>query len=183
LKYFLGIEVSRIPEGLVLSQRKYILDILEDCGFQGCRPSPFHFKQNLILDQRDKEPKVDVGRYHRLVGRLLYLQATRPDIAYSVNVLSQFVADPRHSHMDAAHQVLRYKNGTVGQGIILPRDGCCNLTAFCDSDWLGCRITRRSRTGYLLLFGGAPISCKDKETKCGITFLYRCRIQIYDFHG
>ncbi|GKA32286.1 putative RNA-directed DNA polymerase [Tanacetum coccineum] len=107
LKYFLGIEVSRIPEGLVLSQRKYILDILEDCGFQGCRPSPFHFKQNLILDQRDKEPKVDVGRYHRLVGRLLYLQATRPDIAYSVNVLSQFVADPRHSHMDAAHQVLR----------------------------------------------------------------------------
>ncbi|GKD66321.1 putative RNA-directed DNA polymerase, partial [Tanacetum coccineum] len=128
LKYFLGIEVARTSEGLVLSQRKYILDILEDCGFQGCKPSPFPFEQNLILDKKDKELKVDAGRYRRLVGRLLYLQTTRPDIAYSVNVLSQFIADPRHSHMDAAHQVLR-----------------------------------RSRTGYLLLFGGAPISWKAKK--------------------
>nr|GEU92583.1 hypothetical protein [Tanacetum cinerariifolium] len=121
-------KLARTPERLVLSQRKYIQDILEDCGFQGCRPSPFPFKQNLILDKRDKEPKVDAGRYRRLVGRLLYLQATRPDIAYSINVLSQFMADPRHSHMDAAHQVLR-----------------------------------RSRTGYLLLFKGSPISWKTKK--------------------
>ncbi|GKB75214.1 putative RNA-directed DNA polymerase [Tanacetum coccineum] len=163
LKYFLGIEVARTPEGLVLSQRKYIMDILKDCGFQGCRPSLFPFKQNLILDKRDKEPKVDAGRYRCLVGRLLYLQATRPDIAYFVNVLSQFVADPRHSHIDAAHQVLRYLKGTAGQGILLPQDGGCNLTAYCDSDWLGCPITRRSRTGYLLLFGGAPISWKTKK--------------------
>ncbi|GJY98317.1 putative RNA-directed DNA polymerase [Tanacetum coccineum] len=163
LKYFLGIEVARTSEGHVLSQRKYILDILEDYGFQGCQPSPFPFEQNLILDKRDKEPKVDAGRYRRLIGRLLYLQATRPDIAYSVNVLSQFIADPRHSHMDAAHQVLRYLKGTVGQGILLPRDGGCNLIAYCDSDWLSCPITRRSRTGYLLLFGGAPISWKTKK--------------------
>ncbi|KAJ0518591.1 putative RNA-directed DNA polymerase [Helianthus annuus] len=128
LKYFLGIEVARTPEGLVLSQRKYILDILEDCGLQGCKPSPFPFEQNLKLDKNDEEPKVDASRYRRLVGRLLYLQATRPDIAYSVNVLSQFVADPRQSHMDAAHRVLR-----------------------------------RSRTGYLLLLGGAPISWKTKK--------------------
>ncbi|GJZ91070.1 putative RNA-directed DNA polymerase [Tanacetum coccineum] len=80
-------------DGLVLSQRKYIQDILEDCGFQGCKPSPFPFELNLILDKRDTEPKVDVGRYRRLVGRLLYLQATKPDNAYFVNVLSQFIAD------------------------------------------------------------------------------------------
>ncbi|XP_024974749.1 uncharacterized protein LOC112512844 [Cynara cardunculus var. scolymus] len=163
LKYFLGIEVARTPEGLVLSQRKYILDILEDCGHQGCKPSPFPFEQNLILDKKDEESKVDASRYHYLVGRLLYLQATRPDIAYSVNVLSQFTADPRQSHMDAAHQVLRYLKGTAGQGILLPRDGGCNLTAYCDSNWLGCLITRRSRTGYLLLLRGAPISWKTKK--------------------
>ncbi|GJX35610.1 putative RNA-directed DNA polymerase [Tanacetum coccineum] len=131
------IYVDDVIMALVLSQRKYILDILEDCGFQGCKPSPFPFELNLILDKRDTEPKVDVGRYRRLVGRLL--------------------------HMDAAHQVLRYLKGTVGQGILLPRDGGCNLTAYCDSDWLGCPITRRSRTGYLLLFEGAPISWKTKK--------------------
>ncbi|KAJ9561853.1 LOW QUALITY PROTEIN: hypothetical protein OSB04_007013 [Centaurea solstitialis] len=117
LKYFLGIEVTRTSEGLVLNQRKYILDILEDCGLQGCKPSPFPIEQNLKLDRADKEPKVDAGRYRRIVGRLLYLQATRPDITYSVNVLSQFVADPRQPHLDAAHRVLRYLKGTPGQGV------------------------------------------------------------------
>ncbi|GKD41859.1 uncharacterized mitochondrial protein-like protein, partial [Tanacetum coccineum] len=140
IKYFLSIEVSRNSKGLVLSQRMYILDIFEDCGFQGCKPSPFPFEQNLILDKKDKEPKVDAGRYRRLVGRLLYLQTTRPDIAYSVNVLCQYIVDPRHSHMDAAHEVLRYLKGTIGQGILVPRDGGCNLTAYCDSDWLGCLL-------------------------------------------
>ncbi|KAJ9566378.1 hypothetical protein OSB04_002344 [Centaurea solstitialis] len=163
LKYFLGIEVTRTSEGLVLNQRKYILDILEDCGLQGCKPSPFPIEQNLKLDRADKEPKVDAGRYRRIVGRLLYLQATRPDITYSVNVLSQFVADPRQPHLDAAHRVLRYLKGTPGQGVFFPREGGCSLTAYCDSDWLGCPYTRRSRTGYLLLLGGAPISWKTKK--------------------
>ncbi|KAJ0546332.1 putative RNA-directed DNA polymerase [Helianthus annuus] len=108
LKFFLGIEVARIKEGMVLSQRKYTLDILEDAGMMGCRPSPFLMEQNLKLGKCDEEPRVDPSQYRRLIGRLLYLQATRPDIAYAVNVLSQFVGDPRHSHLEAANRVLRY---------------------------------------------------------------------------
>lgn len=73
LKYFLGIEVTCVPEGLVLSQRKYILDILDDCGMQGCRPSSFPIKQNLKLDKGEKESKVDASQYRRIAGRLLYL--------------------------------------------------------------------------------------------------------------
>ncbi|XP_022014938.1 uncharacterized mitochondrial protein AtMg00810-like [Helianthus annuus] len=163
LKYFLGIEVARTKDGLVLSQWKYILDILDDCGMQGCKPSPFPFERNLKLDKGSTEPKADANRYRRLVGRLLYLQDTRPDIAYSVNVLSQFVADPRQNHMDAAYRVLRYLKGTDGQGILLPRDGRHDLTAYCDSDWLGCPFTRRSRTRYILFLGGAPVSWKTKK--------------------
>ncbi|KAJ0827232.1 putative RNA-directed DNA polymerase [Helianthus annuus] len=163
LKYFLGIEVARTKEGLVLSQRKYTLDILEDSGMMGCRPSGFPMEQNLKLDKGEEEEKVDVVKYRRLVGRLLYLQATRPDITYSVNVLSQFVADPRKNHMDAATRGLRYLKGTLGLGILLPKMGGTTLVSYCDSDWLGCPLTRRSRTGYLLLFGGAPISWKSKK--------------------
>ena len=163
LKYFLGIEVARTSEGLVLSQRKYTLDILADCGLEGCRPSSFPMEQNHQLDKSEDEPKVDASRYRRIVGRLLYLQATRPDIAYSVNILSQFVADPRRPHMDAVHRILRYLKTTPGQGVLLPRTGGFNLTAYCDSDWLGCPYTRRSRTGYVLLLGGAPISWKTKK--------------------
>ncbi|GJT19801.1 putative RNA-directed DNA polymerase, partial [Tanacetum coccineum] len=163
LKYFLGIEVAKTKEGMVLSQRKYTLDILEDVGMTGCRPSTFPMEQNLKLDKCDKAACVDGNQYRRLIGKLLYLQATRPDITYAVNILSQFVSDPRQPHMDAANRVLCYLKGTPGQGILIPRDGGTNLLAYCDSDWLGCPMTRRSRTGYLLLLGGAPVSWKTKK--------------------
>ncbi|GJW21740.1 putative RNA-directed DNA polymerase [Tanacetum coccineum] len=137
LKYFLGIKVARTYEGLVLNQRKYILDILADCGLQGCKSSPFPIEQNLKLNRAENKPKVDASRYRRIVGRLLYLQATRPDITYSVNILSQFMADPRQPHLNAAHRILHYLKATPGLGILLSR--------------------------YLLSLGGAPISWKTKK--------------------
>ncbi|XP_021986473.1 uncharacterized mitochondrial protein AtMg00810-like [Helianthus annuus] len=161
-KYFLGIEVSRIKEGLVLSQRKYTLDIMRDSGLEGCKPSSFPMEQNLKLGKGEGEDKVDNSQYRRL-GRLLYLQATRPDITYAVNVLSQFVTDPLQNHMDAATRVLRYLKSTPGQGIVLPKEGGMNLLSYCDADWLGCPLSRKSRTGYLLSLGGAPVSWKSKK--------------------
>ncbi|XP_022015119.1 uncharacterized mitochondrial protein AtMg00810-like [Helianthus annuus] len=163
LKYFLGIEVAKTQDGLVLSQRKYVLDILKDCGKLGCKPSSFPIEHGLKLDKGENEPTVDANQYRRLNGRLLYLQATRPDITYSVNVLSQFVADPRCNHLEAADHVLRYLKATPGQGNLLSRAGDPVLTAYCDSDWLGCPYTRCSRTGYFLLLGGTPISWKTKK--------------------
>ncbi|KAJ0511272.1 putative RNA-directed DNA polymerase [Helianthus annuus] len=163
LKYFLEIEVARTKDGIVLSQRKYTLDILRDMGLEGCRPSAFLMEQGLKLDKGDNEERVDAGQYRRLVGRLLYLQETRPDIAYSVNVLSQFVADPRQPHLDAALRVVRYLKTTLGQGIMLYNEGGSQLVAYSGSDWMGCPFTRRSRTGYILLFSGAPMSWKSKK--------------------
>ncbi|KAJ0588916.1 putative RNA-directed DNA polymerase [Helianthus annuus] len=123
LKYFLGIEVAKTSEGLVLSQRKFTLDILEDGGMLRCRPSTFPIEPNLKLDKGEDDPRVDANSYRRMVGRLLYLQATRPDIAYALNVLSQFVADPRQKHLEAANRVLTYLKATPGQGILPPHDG------------------------------------------------------------
>ncbi|GJS81629.1 integrase [Tanacetum coccineum] len=159
----LSIEVARTSEGLVLSQHKYTLDILQDSGLQGCRPSSFPMEPNLKLDKGEEEEKIDVSRYQRLVGRLLYLQVTRPDIAYSVSILSQFVRDPRRTHMEAANRVLRYLKATVGQGILLQNTTETGLMAYCDADWLGCPLSRRSRSAYVMLLGGAPISWKSKK--------------------
>ncbi|XP_022008132.1 secreted RxLR effector protein 161-like [Helianthus annuus] len=120
-------------------------------------------EQNTKLAKNDEEVQADANQYRRLVGRLLYLQATRPDITYSVNVLSQFVGDPRANHMEAAMRVLRYLKGTPGQGILLSKGGGTNLVGYTDSDWLGCPDTRRSRSGYLLFLGGSPVSWKSKK--------------------
>lgn len=92
------------------------------------------------------------------------LQATRPDITYVVNVLlSQFVADPRQTYMDVVFRVLRYLKTTPGQRVLFPKDEGCALMTYCDSDWLGCPFTRKSRIGYVLLLGGTPISWKSKK--------------------
>ncbi|XP_076888387.1 uncharacterized protein LOC143538804 [Bidens hawaiensis] len=125
LKYFLGIEVARTTEGLILSQRKYVLDILEDSGLQGCRPSSFPFEQNLKLDKREDEPKVDAGQYRRLVGRLLYLQVTRPDIAYSVNILSQFFADLRKYDVFLSFRGEDTRYNFVDLHVALKQSGIC----------------------------------------------------------
>lgn len=148
---------------MVLNQRKYTLDILQDSGMEGCCPSSFPMEQNARYDLDENGPTVDVSQYRRLIGRLLYLTVTRPDIQYATNVLSQFLSSPRESHMNAALRVLRYLKGTPGQGLFLPSSGDLSLEAYCDSDWGGCPMTRRSRTGYFISLGGAPVSWRTKK--------------------
>ncbi|XXG46179.1 hypothetical protein AAC387_Pa02g1092 [Persea americana] len=120
-------------------------------------------EQHLHLTSTDGASLSDPSAYRRLVGRLLYLTVTRPDIVYSVQLLSQFMQDPRTTHMDAATRVLRYLKGTPGHGIMLSSSTSLTLSSFCDSDWAGCPMTRRSTTGFCIFLGSNPISWKTKK--------------------
>lgn len=163
LKYFLDIEVAHSKEGFVISQRKYTLDILEDCGMTACKPSNFPMEKNLKLRKDDDSEEVNATHYRRLVGRLLYLTVTRPGITFAVNQLSQFLCNPWKTHLDKLHRVLRYLKATPGQGFFLLSFGSLHLITYCDASWLSCRTTRRSCTWYFISLGGSPVSWRTKK--------------------
>ncbi|KAJ3702693.1 hypothetical protein LUZ61_006398 [Rhynchospora tenuis] len=163
LKYSLGIKIARSPSGLFLCQRKYTLDILAECGLLGAKSVAFPIEQNHNLSIADGAPMDDPERYRRLVGRLIYLTITRPDLCYSVHVLAQFMHAPLDIHYNAAIRVLRYLKGSPGQGIVLTADNDLLLSGYCDSDWASCPLTRRSLTGYFVMLGDSPISWKTKK--------------------
>ncbi|XLR32196.1 hypothetical protein S83_060096 [Arachis hypogaea] len=115
LKYFLGLELARSSDGIVLSQRKYTLSILEDTNFTDSKFVSLPMEANLRLSNSDGDSLEDPSIYRRLIGRLMYLTISRPDITYAVSTLSQFLSKPRTAHLNALHHLLRYLKGIVGQ--------------------------------------------------------------------
>jgi hypothetical protein len=153
VKYFLGFEIARTDAGISVCQRKYTLDILADSGLLAAKQVLFPMESNLRLSKDEGALLVDdvATQYRRLIGRLIYLTIARPNIAYSVQILSQFMSCPRQPHLDAAHRVLRYLKNSPGQGLFLTSKSDFKVKAFCDSDWARCPDSCRSVTGFLYL--------------------------------
>ena len=163
LKYFLGIEISRTSQGTFMSQKKYIKDIIVDCEMENCASSPAPLPTGLKLSTEigDILPEPDV--YRRLVGRLLYLGLTRPDLSYSVQHLSQFLNQPRVPHLRAALHVIKYLQGTLDYGLFYSAQNQLQVSAFSDSDWSACHFSSRSLSSYAVFLGQSLVSWKTKK--------------------
>jgi hypothetical protein len=157
LSYFLGIQALRNQEGLHLRQAKYITDLLHNTDMIGAKPLNCPSSSGPKLSSVTGNILHDPTDYRRVVGALQYCTITRPDIAYSVNQLCQFMHCPRDVHWKAVKRVLRYLKGTIDIGLYyVPGD--IKLNAYCDSDWAGDPDDRRSTTGYGVFLGTNLIS-------------------------
>ncbi|RVW98238.1 Retrovirus-related Pol polyprotein from transposon RE2 [Vitis vinifera] len=143
LKYFLGIEIAQSSSGVVLSQRKYALDILEETGMLDCKPIDTPMDPNVKLVPGQGEPLGDPGRYRRLVV--------------------QFLQSPCDSHWDAVIRILRYIKSTPGQGVLYENRGHTQVVGYTDADWAGSPTDRHSTSGYCVFIGGNLISWKSKK--------------------
>ncbi|KAK9690340.1 hypothetical protein RND81_09G121100 [Saponaria officinalis] len=132
---------------------------------QQCRAASFPLPRGLKLSLTDGELLPDPEVYRRLIGRLLYLNLTRPDLSYSVQHLSQFVSCPRVPHMQAALHIVRYLQGTADAKLFYSSQSNLVLTAYCDADWGSCQFSCKSLTGHCCLLGDSLISWKTKKQK------------------
>lgn len=163
LNYFLGLEAHRTPKGLHLSQRKYILDLLHQHNMANAKPVSTPMMSSPKLTLHTGTPLSDPTPYRNLVGSLQYLAFTRPDIAYAVNKLSQFMHKPTEDHWTAGKRVLRYLAGTSTHGIFFSTINNLNLHAYSDADWGGDSDDYISTNAYITYLGCNPVSWSAKK--------------------
>jgi histone deacetylase 1/2 len=166
LSFFLGIEVKKTNEGIVLTQQKYATDFLARVGMKGCKPSPTPLSTTEKLSAYEGEPLgyEDSTRYRSIVGGLQYLTLTRPDIAFSVNKICQYLHAPTTVHWTAAKRILRYIQHTSSVGLVFNKTSSMIVSAFSDADWAGCLDDRRSTGGFAIFLGSNLISwCAKKQ--------------------
>ena len=150
LRYFLSVEVMRSKHGIFLSQRKYVLDLLSETGKLGAKPCSSPMAPGVHVT-KEGELFEDPKRYRR--RKLNYLTETRPDIAHSVSVVSQYISSPTVDNWAAVEHILCYLKGAPGRGILYSNHRHNRVECFTDADWAGSKEERRSTSGYCVFVG------------------------------
>ena len=155
LHFFLGIEVKKIQDGIVLNQEKYATELLTRMGMKDCKPSPTPLSSSEKLSTFEGGPlkKEESTRYKSTVGALQYLTLTRLDISFAINKVCQYLHAHNIAHWTTVKRIVRYIKYTVSLGLQFRRSSSTLVSAFSDADWAGCSDDRKSTRGFAVFFG------------------------------
>jgi hypothetical protein len=168
LKYFLGFQVKQLQEGTFTSQTKYIQDILNKFGMKDAKPIKTAMGTNGHLDLDTGGKSVDQKVYRSMIGSLLYLCASRPDIMLSVCMCARFQVDPKEVHLRAMKIIMRYLVYTPKFGLWYPKGSTFDLIGYSDVDWAGCKIDRKSTSGTCQFLGRSLVSWASKKQNSSV---------------
>ena len=163
LCYFLGLEVTSSFDGYYLFQAKYASDLLSKAGITNSKTASSPLELNVKLNATDGEPLSDNTLYLQLVGNLIDLTVTRPDLTYVVHLVSQLMAAPHSTHYVVVLRILRYIKGTLFHGLHFSAQSSLELRPYGDADWAGDPTNRHSTTGYCFLLGSSLIYGRSKQ--------------------
>ncbi|GKA80701.1 uncharacterized mitochondrial protein-like protein, partial [Tanacetum coccineum] len=163
LTFFLGLQVKQKKDGIFISQDKYVGEILKKFGFSSLRIASTPVETNKALTKDEDGEDVDVHLYRSMIGSLMYLTSSRPDIMFLVCACSRFQVQPKVSHLNAVKRIFRYLKGQPKLDLWYPKDSPLISEAFSDSDYAGASLDRKSITGDCKFLGSRLISWQCKK--------------------
>nr|GEW78489.1 retrovirus-related Pol polyprotein from transposon TNT 1-94 [Tanacetum cinerariifolium] len=170
MMFFLGLQVNQSPCGIFLNQSNYVLEICKKYGLESCDTvsTPMEIKDKLDLDQNGTP--VDVTKYRSMIGALMYLMSSRPDIVHATCLCARYQAKPTKKHLKEVKRIFHYLRGTVNTGLWYTKDFGFELTVFSDADYAGCKDTFKSTSCGAQFLGEKLVSWSTKKQDC-ITLL------------
>ncbi|GJV60535.1 retrovirus-related pol polyprotein from transposon TNT 1-94 [Tanacetum coccineum] len=165
MSFFLGLQISQNPRGIFINQSKYALEILKKYGLDSSASVDTPMVEKMNLDEDRQGKLVDPTRFRGMVGSLMYLSASRPDIVFAVCMCARYQAKPTKKHLHAIKRIFRYLKGTIHMGLWYPKVSGFALRAFANADYAGCQDTRRSTSGSAQFLGDKLISWSSKKQK------------------
>ncbi|XP_050890293.1 secreted RxLR effector protein 161-like [Lathyrus oleraceus] len=156
--YFLGLQIKQLKDGIFINQSKYYKEFLKRFDMDSCKAlsTPLGFRS--YVDQDESVVSIDIKKYRGMIGSLLYLTTSRPDIMFSVCLCARFQDNPKESHLIAVKRIMKYLKGTTNVGLWYPKGGICNLVGYSDADYAGSKINRKSTSGKSHILGNALVS-------------------------
>ncbi|KAK6148389.1 hypothetical protein DH2020_019301 [Rehmannia glutinosa] len=166
LNFFLGLQIKQCQEGIYISQSKYTKELLKKFGIEEGRTVSTLMATNVKIDKDEKGKSVDESKYRGMIGSLLYLTASRPDILHVVCLCARFQSNPKESHMSVVKRIFRYLKGTIQYGLFYPKNENFSLKGYRDSDYAGNIDDRKSTSGSCQFLGDCLVSWFLKKQNC-----------------
>jgi len=163
LNYFLGLQVKQTVEGIFISQSKYAKDLVKRYGLDGKSRTRTPMSTSVKISSDIVGKVVDPSLYRSMIGSLLYLTPSRPDIAFSVGVCARFQANPKESHLTVVKRIIRYVNDTLLYGIWYSRETNLVVAGYSDADWAGNAYDRKSTSGGCFYVGNNLVAWMSKK--------------------
>ncbi|XP_057975241.1 uncharacterized protein LOC131162650, partial [Malania oleifera] len=163
LSFFLGLQIKQANHGTFICQSKYIRDLLKKFNMEDCKILGTPMNSSIKLDKDEQGIPVDVKLYRGMIGSLLYLTASRPDIMFSVCMCARFQANPKESHLKAVKRILRYLVGTIELGLWYPKHTTFEIVSYTDADFAGSKVDRKSTSGTCHYLGQSLVSWFSKK--------------------